>query len=219
MHFIGLSVEYFVSYSSPKWSTDTSFIAYTDMVAIKPGSQYDAHASVASRASGWRWNRLDFYSSVASRALASVQPIRLSKNLTSGMQFDWWKKDFFPWRSHSASVILWTRPKDANMIYIVAHTAGRFDNKSCKHRLLKLIVRNSATIDATKPKLSGMKVGSLQQWIMVITQNSWWIAYGPFLHSQSHIVQVYQTWPTEMLTLRSNLVETWHMYVAQLNQK
>ena len=61
---------------------------------LKPGSQYDARASVVSRASGWRWNRLDFYSSVASRALASVQPIRLSKNLTSGMQFDWRKKTF-----------------------------------------------------------------------------------------------------------------------------
>ena len=55
---------------------------------------YDACASVALRASGLRWNRLDFYSSVASWALASVQPIRLSKNLTSGMQFDWWKRLF-----------------------------------------------------------------------------------------------------------------------------
>ena len=27
--------------------------------SIKPGSQYDAHASVVSRASGQRWNRLD----------------------------------------------------------------------------------------------------------------------------------------------------------------
>ena len=52
-----------------------------------PGSQY-ARTSVASRASGWRWNRLDFYSSIVLWALASVQPIRLSKNLTSGMQFD-----------------------------------------------------------------------------------------------------------------------------------
>ena len=66
---------------------------------VKPGSQYDARASVAPRASGLRWNRLDFYSSVALRVLASVQPIRLLKNLTSGMQFDWWKKDFFLWRS------------------------------------------------------------------------------------------------------------------------
>ena len=61
---------------------------------LKPGSQYDARASVAMRASGWHWNRLDFYSSVASWALASVQPIRLSKNLTSAMQFDWWKRLF-----------------------------------------------------------------------------------------------------------------------------
>ena len=57
--------------------------------SIKPGSQYDAHANVASRAPGWRWNRLDFYSSVALQALASVQPIRLSKNLMSEIQFDW----------------------------------------------------------------------------------------------------------------------------------
>ena len=55
---------------------------------LKPGSQYDARASVALRASGCRWNRLDFYSSIASRALTSVQPIRLSKNLATGMQFD-----------------------------------------------------------------------------------------------------------------------------------
>ena len=63
---------------------------------IKPGSQYDARASVASRASGWCWNRLDFYFSVALRVLASIQPIRLFKNLTSGMQFDWWKKILIP---------------------------------------------------------------------------------------------------------------------------
>ena len=42
---------------------------------VKPG------ASIASLASGWRWNRLDF-SSVASPALTSIQPIRLPKNLT-----------------------------------------------------------------------------------------------------------------------------------------
>ena len=29
-------------------------------LGVKPGSQYDAHASVASRALRWRWNRLDF---------------------------------------------------------------------------------------------------------------------------------------------------------------
>ena len=62
------------------------------VLCVKPGSQYDACASVAS---GWCWNKLDFYSSVASWALASIQPIRLSKNLTSGMQFDWWKKTLF----------------------------------------------------------------------------------------------------------------------------
>ena len=63
---------------------------------LKLGSQYYAHASVVSQASGWCWNRLDFYSSVASWALTSVQPIWLSKNLLSGMQFDWWKKKLFP---------------------------------------------------------------------------------------------------------------------------
>ena len=51
--------------------------------------------AVASRVSGWCWSRLDFYSSVTSRVLASVQPIRLSKNLSSEMQFDW-KKILFP---------------------------------------------------------------------------------------------------------------------------
>ena len=78
---------------------------------LKPGSQNDACASVALRASGWRWNRLNFYSSIASRALASVQPIRLSKNLTSGMQFDGKKNTFFrdAHDARSASVILWTR--------------------------------------------------------------------------------------------------------------
>ena len=33
MHYIDLSVKYFVSYSSPKWSTDAAFITYMDMVA------------------------------------------------------------------------------------------------------------------------------------------------------------------------------------------
>ena len=84
---------------------------YMPLLRIKPGSQYDAHASIASwasRASGWCWNRLDFYSSIASRALASVQPIRSSKNLMSG----WcWKNTFFhdARDTHGASVILWTR--------------------------------------------------------------------------------------------------------------
>ena len=72
---------------------------------VQPGSQYGAHTSVASRASGWCWNILDFYSSVALQVLASVQPIRMSKNLTSGMQFDWWKNTFFHY-ARSASVIL-----------------------------------------------------------------------------------------------------------------
>ena len=83
---------------------------------LKPGSQYDARASVASRVSGWRWNRLDFYSSVASRALACIQPIRMLKNLMSGMQFHWWKKRSTFFRdahdahdAHGSSVILWTR--------------------------------------------------------------------------------------------------------------
>ena len=79
--------------------------------SIKPASQYDAHANVASRAPGWRWNRLDFYSSVALQALASVQPIRLSKNLMSEIQFDW-LKILFPLtltNACGASFILWTR--------------------------------------------------------------------------------------------------------------
>ena len=39
----------------------------------------------ASQALGWHWNRLNFYSSIASPALASIQPIKLSKNLTLGI--------------------------------------------------------------------------------------------------------------------------------------
>ena len=70
MHYIGLSVEYFVSYSSPKWSTNTSFIAYTDMVAKDANAIYivahtagrfdDSKASVGNGKkqelfiSGWR---------------------------------------------------------------------------------------------------------------------------------------------------------------------
>ena len=82
--------------------------------SVKPGSQYDAHASIVSWASGWRWNRLDFYSIVVLRALASVQPIRLLRNLTSGMQFDLWKNTFSldvlnAHDARSTSVILWTR--------------------------------------------------------------------------------------------------------------
>ena len=103
---IGLLFKTFVDTSIEKnflgateYAANTSFLKFEAELHIKPGSQYDARASIASRASGWRWNRLDFYSSIASRALASVQPIRLSKILMSGMQFDWWKKEFFSWRS------------------------------------------------------------------------------------------------------------------------
>ena len=96
-----------------QWHTARMFFTYLCEIHyhgwLKPGSQFDPRTSVVLWASGWRWNRLDFYSSVASRALASVQPIRLSKNLTSGMQFDWWK-DFSDVRdARGASVILWTR--------------------------------------------------------------------------------------------------------------
>ena len=102
------------------------------MAKLKPGSQYDARASVASRVSGWRWNRLDFYSSVASWALASVQPIRLSKNLMSEMQFDWWKKTFFrdAHDARGASVILWTRLNTQQAVwYIFLPHACRYRNK------------------------------------------------------------------------------------------
>ena len=47
--------------------------------SVKPGLQYDDDASVGLRVLGWHWNRLTFYSSVASPALASVQSIKLSK--------------------------------------------------------------------------------------------------------------------------------------------
>ena len=63
-------------------------LADNGVTHYKAGSQYDSGASMASQASGWCWNRLNFYSSIASPALASVQPIRLSKNWTSGIEFD-----------------------------------------------------------------------------------------------------------------------------------
>ena len=76
---------------TPKLQQPMNTKTHPKNVCIKPGSQYDACASIALWASGWRWNRLNFYSSVVSRVLASVQPIRLLKKLTSGMQFDRWK--------------------------------------------------------------------------------------------------------------------------------
>ena len=78
---------------------------------LKPGSQYDTRTSVASRVSGWCWNRLYFYSSVASWALASIQPIRLSKNFNIRAAIWLMKRNFFL-DAHNAcgsSVILWTR--------------------------------------------------------------------------------------------------------------
>ena len=39
-----------------------------------PVSQYDACTSVASQASRWRWNKLDFYSSGVSIASVSKHP-------------------------------------------------------------------------------------------------------------------------------------------------
>ena len=52
------------------------FIDYVCMgeqqIMVKAGSQYDTRASVVSWALGLRWNRLNFYSSIASPALASV---------------------------------------------------------------------------------------------------------------------------------------------------
>ena len=68
------------------------------LFTLKAGSQYDARACVASRVSEWCWNRLDFYSNVASRALASIQPIILSKNLTVRDAIWLVKKRIFPWR-------------------------------------------------------------------------------------------------------------------------
>ena len=61
-------------------------LTYTLVSLLKAGSllwrwlslvpRLDADSSVALC---WCWNRLDFYSSIASPALASFQPIRLSK--------------------------------------------------------------------------------------------------------------------------------------------
>ena len=72
---------------------------------LKTASQYDIGTSIASQASGWRQNRLDFYSNIVSSALASIQPIRLLKFwhqeyiLTS-------KKNTFTWCSQLSSVII-----------------------------------------------------------------------------------------------------------------
>ena len=52
--------------------------------SLKGGTQYGTHPSVMS---GWCWNRLYFYSSIASSMLASIQAIRLSENLTPRIEF------------------------------------------------------------------------------------------------------------------------------------
>ena len=58
---------------------------------LKADSKYDVGTSIASQVSVWRWSWLKFSLSVTSPALVSIQPIRLSKNLTSGIKFDYWK--------------------------------------------------------------------------------------------------------------------------------
>ena len=52
------------------------------MYVLKAGSQYDIGTIMVSGASAWRWNRLNFYSSIALPVLASIQPIILLKILT-----------------------------------------------------------------------------------------------------------------------------------------
>ena len=72
---------------------------------VKAGSQFDTGPSVASQASIWHsvWNRLDFYSSVASLALASIQPIKkndIRKRI-------WLVKKCFP-RRVNVKYVKWT---------------------------------------------------------------------------------------------------------------
>ena len=88
---------------SPAWLHFSEFLFqrvrardnyFSPALTVKPGSQYDARASVASRASGWRWNRLDFYSSVAC-------------NLT-GEKRTFFRDAHDARDARGASVILWT---------------------------------------------------------------------------------------------------------------
>ena len=68
---------------------------YSILASLKPGSQYDACASVAMQTSRWCLNRLDFYSSNASPV--SIQPIRLSKMYHhAGLESAWLVKKVFP---------------------------------------------------------------------------------------------------------------------------
>ena len=63
----------------------------------------DAAASIVSRVSMWL-DRLNFYSSIVSLALASIQPIRLLKNLIIIRNWIWQVKNtFYLWRSWWAS--------------------------------------------------------------------------------------------------------------------
>lgn len=63
--------------------------------------QYDTGTSAALQVSVWRWNRLEFYYSIALSALFSInfnyQLHRLSKNFTSDRI--WLVKKHFPWGS------------------------------------------------------------------------------------------------------------------------
>ena len=68
--------------------------------SIKPGSQYDVCASVASQAPGLHWNRLDFYSSVASQLSISQRPTNQIIEKFNFRDAIWLvKKILFPWRS------------------------------------------------------------------------------------------------------------------------
>ena len=93
------------------WTNRHSSIGPSAVSNVTPFSwvhNNDAGRSVVSQASVWCWNRLNFYSSVVSPVLASVQSIRLSTTFTSGIEFDQWKNNF-SCNAHSANIILWTR--------------------------------------------------------------------------------------------------------------
>ena len=60
------------------------------------GLQYDAGTNIVLQVLGWCWNRLDFYSSIVSPALAGVQSIRSSKNNIMEYNLTSEKNNFFP---------------------------------------------------------------------------------------------------------------------------
>ena len=98
------------------WRPVSRHPSWCFICTVKAGSQYDAGSSVASWALGWRWNRLDFYSSIVLLVLVSIQPIRLLKKYDTRNRI-WLVKRYFSRNAydtrdaHGPSVILLTRLK------------------------------------------------------------------------------------------------------------